>query len=438
MPSGSTDAELQEAILKALVQTYVRADVLLEELDRKFAEGVTVEQLVRTPKGERNPYVEFMSLRSLKEGMEESLKGKFANDYNGALESGFPRVHALDLFDQQVERMVSDHPGQEAVIRLALSGVRDQAREYKEAYLDRRAPGRPGEGTRDTVKLVREARKGILADAEGVMKHFRPSEGESGIQVERFIRKSGAVVSDELSKVFAPTDRLPAGSGLKIEPSTGPAGNITGSGFPKGTWALTYDDGPAKTTGAVLDNLKKHGIKATFFMLSQQIDSPKDFPEAALREVAEGHDVASHSYTHPQVPKLGVKDRAREIEGAVKVFAQVLGKRPDFFRLPYGAGVSIASIRADMLKSCLVHVFWNVDTLDWHDKDPDLIYQRSVKQVESLGRGVILFHDIHSQSVTASEMLMRYLKEKAARMVTLSEIVKELNGGQSWTCQTGW
>jgi peptidoglycan/xylan/chitin deacetylase (PgdA/CDA1 family) len=432
MPSSSGEAELQATLLKTLVQTYVKADEWVAELDRLFESGVTVEQLVRTKPGGRNLYAEFMSLRALKESLEEGIKRRSEIQFNEALDSGSFRVTGLDELESQVRQLKESHPEQDALIEVALAEVRDHARALKTGFLEGRIPV-DAESEVD-LSRIRKVRAQILAHPVDSLKAFAPQEGEAGIHVERFIRKVRGQVADELSAVFLKSDRLPATEGIKIEPSTTSAGNITGAGFPKGVWALTYDDGPARTTASVLENLKKHDIKATFFMLSAQIDSTKKFPEVAVRESKEGHDVASHSYTHPQVPKLAASQRIREIDGAVKVFEQVLGKRPDFYRLPYGAGVSVPAIRADIAKACMVHAFWNVDTLDWHDKDPELIYRRSVKQVESLGKGIILFHDIHAQSVAASEMLMRHLKEKGARMVTLSEIVKEINGGKDWSC----
>ena len=426
------DAEVQATLLKTLVQTYVKADELVLELDRLFHAGMTVEQLVQTRSGERNIYAEFMSLRALKETLEEGIKQRSEIQFNLAIDRDLPGVGGIDLLEDQSRALMEEHPGQEALIDLALAEVREHARLLKTAYAGRLFPEQ--EPSEVNLSQLRKVRKQIQEKPGESLRAFAPQDGEAGIHVDRFIRKARKGVEDELSAVFKRANRLPATDGIKIEPSTTTAGNITGAGFPKGVWALTYDDGPARTTGTVLDNLKKHDMKATFFMLSQQIDSSKKFPEFAMRESKEGHDVASHSYTHPQVPKLSASQRAREIGGAVEVFEKVLGKRPDFFRLPYGAGVSVPSIRADIANACMVHAFWNVDTLDWHDKDPELIYQRSVKQIESLGRGIILFHDIHAQSVAASEMLMRYLKEKGVRMVTLSEIVKEINGDKNWSC----
>ena len=76
----------------------------------------------------------------------------------------------------------------------------------------------------------------------------------------------------------------------------------------------------------------------------------------------------------------------------------------------------------------LIHVFWNVDTLDWQDRNPTTVYQRTMKQVNQQGRGVILFHDIHSQTVIASARVMDDLKSSGSRIVTLQEAVSVLNG----------
>ena len=81
----------------------------------------------------------------------------------------------------------------------------------------------------------------------------------------------------------------------------------------------------------------------------------------------------------------------------------------------------------------MIHVFWNVDTLDWQDKDPDSIVARAQKQMKTEGHGVILFHDIHPQSVIASKKLVEWTKtlkgtENEIRWVTIPEIINEMNG----------
>jgi peptidoglycan/xylan/chitin deacetylase (PgdA/CDA1 family) len=73
-------------------------------------------------------------------------------------------------------------------------------------------------------------------------------------------------------------------------------------------------------------------------------------------------------------------------------------------------------------------VYWNVDTLDWQDRNPDTLYNRTMKQIARQGRGVILFHDIHSQTVVASRRMMDDLRKQGAKVVTMEEAVSAING----------
>ena len=217
--------------------------------------------------------------------------------------------------------------------------------------------------------------------------------------------------------------------------SAGASGNITGRGFPANTWSLTYDDGPGgKTSPTVLKNLVDRGQKATFFQLAKQVEA---LPNTAKSIKDAGMDMALHSYTHAQLTKVGPIQLEREIGGAKKVIEAKLGVELKLFRLPYGAGVSVANVRSKIAEHKLIHVFWNVDTLDWQDKNPQSIYNRAQKQMAGAGnKGIILFHDIHPQSVIASTMIMDYFKANAAKtsMCTVQQVVDQLNQ-QKATCK---
>lgn len=214
-------------------------------------------------------------------------------------------------------------------------------------------------------------------------------------------------------------------SGDIIFPAAGPSGNITGNGFPANTWSITYDDGPGgKTSPTVLQNLQNHGYKATFFMLAQQVNA---LPNTAKSISDAGMDIACHSWSHPQVPKLGPQGRQHEIVDAKHLIEQKLGKTIKLFRLPYGAGVSVSSIRQVIADNDMVHVFWNVDTLDWQDKNPQSILARALKQMSSHKGGVILFHDIHPQSVIASNLLQDHMKSAGINVCTVQGVIDQQN-----------
>jgi peptidoglycan/xylan/chitin deacetylase (PgdA/CDA1 family) len=441
----TSDDGLEDMMLDGLAQSYIQGEILMKELDERFARGETLQDILKVGKGERNLYVEMLALRAFKEETEASLSGRGAIQFNQALEKNAPKVSWVSRIQLKIQNKIARHPGQESVLKLAFQDLEHFANELGNRFKASHGhfehySAEPVDSSELSVQELRALREKKDAFSDESFREFLPSDGEAGVNVKRLIKKAAGEAGPEFSKMYRSfADRLPAqAEGLKIYPSLGGTGSITGNGFPKGVWSLTYDDGPAGTTPGILNNLEKYGIKATFFMLSQQIDGPKKFPQHAQREVKEGHATACHSYSHPQVNTLGPTARKHEIEDAARMFEKVLGRRPDFFRLPYGAGVSVQAVRQDIVKSCMVHVFWNVDTLDWHDKDPDTIFRRAVQQVDQLGRGVILFHDIHAQSVIASEKLMGYLKEKGVRLVTIPEIVKEINGGRDWSCKLGW
>ncbi len=212
-----------------------------------------------------------------------------------------------------------------------------------------------------------------------------------------------------------------------IGPDAGASGNISGENFPKGTWALTFDDGPSRFTLQILANLQSHGLKASFFWLAQNVNSPgaAKYIQAAK---AAGMDLNNHSYSHANLVNQGAAGLQREIVTSTAIETQAFGFAPKYFRCPYGSGLNTPRVRSMIAGQNMVHVFWNVDSLDWQDHNPASIAKRVRSQMELQGRGIILFHDIHPQSVTASNMIMDDLASSRWRSRTIDQIVKELNG----------
>jgi cellulose synthase/poly-beta-1,6-N-acetylglucosamine synthase-like glycosyltransferase/peptidoglycan/xylan/chitin deacetylase (PgdA/CDA1 family)/spore germination protein YaaH len=107
------------------------------------------------------------------------------------------------------------------------------------------------------------------------------------------------------------------------------------SGAPDKTVALTFDDGPDPTwTPAILDLLKRRGVKATFFMIGQQV---ADYPAIVRRVYAEGHEIGSHSFTHPNMAHVGEERVRLELSATQRAFEAVLGRSVVLFRPPYNA-----------------------------------------------------------------------------------------------------
>ena len=178
--------------------------------------------------------------------------------------------------------------------------------------------------------------------------------------------------------------------------------------------SLTFDDGPnPKTTPVVLDILKKYNAKATFFILGQNITGNE---EIIRRMVAEGHEVANHSWTHPNFKTLSPEQVKQEVEQTQVALAQITGQRPTMIRPPYGA-VNQAVMDAMNLPA----MYWSVDSLDWQNRDPKAILD--IVKANTRSGSIILMHDIHQPSVEAVEPVVQYLQGQGYTLGTLTDLL---------------
>jgi peptidoglycan/xylan/chitin deacetylase (PgdA/CDA1 family) len=215
-----------------------------------------------------------------------------------------------------------------------------------------------------------------------------------------------------------------------IRPSVGREGNLLGGNFPAGTWSLTYDDGPNNTTTREIINLLSDAnIPATFFWLARLAQRNTTTVQIAKDK---GFELANHSYSHENLPRQTLADQRREIVESTDILQRVYAQPVRFFRLPYGSGVHHSGIREMIANRGLIHVFWNVDSLDWQDRDPRSIHRRVTSQMQARGQGIILFHDIHRQSVEATRYLIDTIRQtnrrsEVLKFRTLGQIVATLN-----------
>jgi len=121
-----------------------------------------------------------------------------------------------------------------------------------------------------------------------------------------------------------------------------------------------------------------------------------------------GMGLGSHSYTHANLGKSGA-NLNREIGDAKSVLESIYGTRLNFFRLPYGSGTRSSRVQSKIRSLGMEHFFWNVDSLDWKKSTPEQIYQRTKKQMDVQGKGILLFHDIHQRTVETTKLLARRL-----------------------------
>ena len=178
--------------------------------------------------------------------------------------------------------------------------------------------------------------------------------------------------------------------------------------------ALTFDDGPHQTcTPALLNGLKQREVKATFFLMGENIAGKEPLVQ---RMQAEGHLIGNHGYRHIQMTKEEAEQACADIEQTEKLIQSITGKRPEYLRPPYGDWNEQLECRVN-----LTTVLWNVDSLDWKFQNTDRIVRRVEKDVKD--GDIILMHDIFSTSVEAALRIVDDLQKRGYEFVTVEELL---------------
>jgi peptidoglycan-N-acetylglucosamine deacetylase len=182
--------------------------------------------------------------------------------------------------------------------------------------------------------------------------------------------------------------------------------------------AMTFDDGPsAENTPRLLEMLKQRNIKATFFLIGQNVASN---PDIVRRILAEGHEVGNHSWTHPQLSKLSDDRVTAEITKTQDAIKDASGFTPTLLRPPYGA---ITTRQREWIenKFGLNIILWSVDPFDWKRPGASVITQRILTQVRP--GAIVLSHDIHKQTIDAMPATLDGLIGKGYKFVTVSQLI---------------
>ncbi|SDW29959.1 Peptidoglycan/xylan/chitin deacetylase, PgdA/CDA1 family [Alicyclobacillus hesperidum] len=172
---------------------------------------------------------------------------------------------------------------------------------------------------------------------------------------------------------------------------------------------LTFDDGPSERyTPKLLDVLRESKTPATFFVLGHRCEQ---FPAIVRRMEREGHELGNHGFTHTDPAKQAVTTMTRDIEMADSAIIRACGKKPVYYRPPYG------SIKPDEI--AYVHrlghpiALWTVDSEDWKAESSRSIVER-VEQEAHPG-SIILFHDGISTSRYTVEAIPTIIKDYKAK-----------------------
>ena len=178
--------------------------------------------------------------------------------------------------------------------------------------------------------------------------------------------------------------------------------------------AITFDDGPnPKSTQRLLDGLKERNVKATFFLVGENIEGNE---EVIKRMYEEGHLIGNHTYTHVQLDTLNVNMARSEIIKTNEKITEVTGKCPKYIRPPFGAYSDKLLSEINMMP-----ILWSIDPEDWATKDICAVVNKVTKNVKC--GDIILLHDIYDTSVEAALEIIDILQSQGYVFVTADQIL---------------
>ena len=184
--------------------------------------------------------------------------------------------------------------------------------------------------------------------------------------------------------------------------------------------ALTFDDGPHPVhTPEILDILDEYGIRATFFVIGQNIEFWSDL---VSREAEAGHEIGNHTFNHKNLKILDLPGIEKEICDTENAVYSCTGIRTKLLRPPEGkVGEELCKAAKNINYTV---VCWSVDTRDWDHTPVDVIVNNVLSTAE--GGDIILFHDFvagDSPTPEALRKIIPVLLEEGYEFVTVSELI---------------
>jgi cellulose synthase/poly-beta-1,6-N-acetylglucosamine synthase-like glycosyltransferase/spore germination protein YaaH/peptidoglycan/xylan/chitin deacetylase (PgdA/CDA1 family) len=201
-------------------------------------------------------------------------------------------------------------------------------------------------------------------------------------------------------------------------------------GWHPGWVALTFDDGPdGRWTPKILDILKEKHAPATFFDIGKNMSR---FPGLVEREIREGHDIGSHTWTHPNIGEIPAAQTLVELNATQRLFETITGRSMRLFRPPYFGDAEPSTPRevAPLLaaqQQGYLSVGLRIDPDDWKKPDPTHIVATTLARLQDTNRPgqIVLLHDSggdRSRTVEALPVLIDQIRAHGYRLVTVAQL----------------
>ncbi|WP_124728235.1 polysaccharide deacetylase family protein [Staphylospora marina] len=186
--------------------------------------------------------------------------------------------------------------------------------------------------------------------------------------------------------------------------------------------ALTFDDGPAENTDAILDILKKHQVKGTFYLIGSDLEKNMD---KGKKIAAEGHEIGNHSYSHTRMVFKTPSFIREEIEKTDELIRQAGYQGEIHFRPPYGK--KFVFLPQYLSETGRRTITWDVEPETYAEIDGNA--EKITEHVLANTRpgSIILLHVMYENrkaSLESVDAIIQGLKAKGYRFVTVSELLK--------------
>ncbi len=169
-------------------------------------------------------------------------------------------------------------------------------------------------------------------------------------------------------------------------------------------------------TDALLDSMAKNGVRCTFFAVQFWVEK---YPEYVEKIISAGHEMGTHSRSHPYMSKLGETQIRDELTTSAKAIEGLTGQKVTLFRPPYG------DYNDTLIKVCeemnLYPIQWDVDSLDWKNLSATEIAMRVINGAKN--GSIILCHNNGLHTAEALPMIFSTLKNRGYEFVPISELI---------------
>ena len=171
---------------------------------------------------------------------------------------------------------------------------------------------------------------------------------------------------------------------------------------------------------SILETLKNNDVHITFFMVGDWVDK---YPEAVKKIYEAGHEIGSHSNTHPHVNNLSAEKNLEEINLSVNKIEKITGHKTNLYRVPYGEYNNIVIKTAQ--ENGFYPIQWNLDTLDYQGLTGEEMWNRLKNKLD--GGSIILSHNGTKHTADSLDMLIKNIKASGFKLITISELIYKDN-----------